>query len=52
MDAADYVLKDFSGVERKDLPLHVAEGAEAVREVAVLGWERAQARLHTISTGG
>jgi PTH1 family peptidyl-tRNA hydrolase len=52
MDAADYVLKDFSGVERKDLPLHLAEAADAVREVAVLGWEKAQARLHTISADG
>jgi PTH1 family peptidyl-tRNA hydrolase len=52
MDAADYVLKDFSGVERKELPLHLAEAADAVREVAVLGWEKAQARLHTISADG
>lgn len=52
MDPADYVLKDFSGAERKELPLYVSEAAEAVREVAVLGWDRAQARLHTISSGG
>lgn len=49
MDAADYVLKDFSGSERKELPLLLGEAAEAVREVAVLGWDRAQARLHTLS---
>jgi PTH1 family peptidyl-tRNA hydrolase len=47
MDAADYVLKDFSGAERKELPLLLAEAAESVKEVAVLGWDRAQARLHT-----
>lgn len=47
MDAADYVLKDFSGAERKELPLLLGEAAEAVKEVAVLGWDRAQARLHT-----
>ena len=51
MDAADYVLKDFSGAERKELPLLLGEAAEAVREVAVLGWDRAQARLHTVSGG-
>lgn len=49
MDAADYVLADFSGAERKELPLLLGEAAEAVREVAVLGWDRAQARLHTLS---
>jgi PTH1 family peptidyl-tRNA hydrolase len=48
MDPADYVLRDFSGVERKELPLLLAAAAEAVREVAVLGWDQAQARLHTV----
>lgn len=49
MDAADYVLKDFSGAERKELPLLLGEAAEAVKDVAVLGWDRAQARLHTVT---
>jgi PTH1 family peptidyl-tRNA hydrolase len=48
-DPADFVLKDFSGAERKELPLLLGEAAEAVREVAELGWDRAQARLHTLS---
>jgi PTH1 family peptidyl-tRNA hydrolase len=48
MDAADFVLRDFSGVERKELPILVAEAADAVREVAVLGWERAQNAINTV----
>jgi PTH1 family peptidyl-tRNA hydrolase len=47
MDAAEYVLKDFSSGERKELGVLLVEAADAVREVAVLGWEPAQARLHT-----
>jgi PTH1 family peptidyl-tRNA hydrolase len=47
MDPADYVLKDFSGVERKELPFILSGAADAIREVVVLGWDRAQARLHT-----
>lgn len=47
MDPADHVLRDFSGAERKELPLLLTEAAEAVREVVVLGWDKAQARLHT-----
>jgi len=46
-DPADFVLKDFSSAERKDLPLLLVEAADAVREVALLGWDPAQARLHT-----
>jgi PTH1 family peptidyl-tRNA hydrolase len=49
MDPADYVLRDFSGAERKELPLLLTEAADAVREVAVLGWDRAQTRLHTVN---
>jgi PTH1 family peptidyl-tRNA hydrolase len=47
MEAADFVLRDFSPVERAEAALMVAEGIEAVRDVAVLGWERAQADVNT-----
>lgn len=42
MDAADFVLRDFSGAERSDAAFMVSEAVEAVRDVAVQGWERAQ----------
>ena len=51
-DAADYVLRDFSGAERKELGVLLAQAADAVRDVATLGWERAQATLHTGAAGG
>jgi PTH1 family peptidyl-tRNA hydrolase len=47
MDPADYVLRDFSGAERKELGVLLAEAADAVRDVAANGWERAQATLNT-----
>ncbi len=47
MDPADYVLRDFSAAERKELDLIVAEAADAVREVATAGWERAQGTINT-----
>jgi PTH1 family peptidyl-tRNA hydrolase len=47
MDAADFVLRDFSSAERADAALMVAEGVEAVKDVAVVGWERAQADVNT-----
>jgi len=47
MDAADYVLKDFSGAERKDLGVLIAQTADAVQEVATDGWERAQQAVNT-----
>jgi PTH1 family peptidyl-tRNA hydrolase len=46
-DAADFVLRDFSPTERKELSLVVAEAAEAVLDVARLGWERAQGTVNT-----
>ena len=52
MDAADYVLHDFSGAERKELGVLLAEAADAVRDVAVVGWERAQASLNAMGSGG
>lgn len=45
-DPADYVLKPFSSVERKELDLVCEEGADAVELVLQLGLEAAQNRLH------
>jgi len=49
MDPADFVLRDFSGAERADAELMVAEAVEAVRDVAVQGWERAQGEVNARS---
>ncbi len=45
-DAADYVLKDFSSVERKELELLVAEAADAVETLVARGLEAAQNEVH------
>ena len=42
MDAADYVLRDFSAAERKDLDFHVDRCADAVEALVTEGLERAQ----------
>lgn len=47
MDPAAYVLKDFSGSERKELPLLVADGVDAVDDLVVAGLEAAQQRFHS-----
>jgi PTH1 family peptidyl-tRNA hydrolase len=47
MDAADYVLKDFGGAERKELPWLVDAGADAVEMLVTEGLQQAQLRLHT-----
>ena len=46
MDAADYVLRDFSPVERKELPFVVGDAADAVEELVTLGLLDAQQRVH------
>lgn len=46
MDAADYVLKDFTSAQRKDLPLVIAEAADAVELLASQGLTAAQQRFH------
>jgi PTH1 family peptidyl-tRNA hydrolase len=46
MDAAAYVLKDFSSTERKDLALEVDRAADAVLAVAALGLVQAQNFFH------
>jgi PTH1 family peptidyl-tRNA hydrolase len=45
-DPADYVLKDFSGVERKELDLLVGEAADALESLLVKGLEAAQNEVH------
>jgi PTH1 family peptidyl-tRNA hydrolase len=45
-DAADFVLKDFSGTERKELDLLVAEAADAVETLLIKGLESAQNDVH------
>ncbi len=46
-DAADFVLKDFTAAERKDLPWLVDHAADAVEAVVLDGLEAAQLRFHT-----
>ena len=46
-DPADFVLKDFSGTEKKDLAWLVDRAADAVEAVVVEGLEAAQLRFHT-----
>jgi PTH1 family peptidyl-tRNA hydrolase len=45
--AADFVLKDFSGEEKKTLPNLVSDAADAVEQVAREGLTAAQLRFHT-----
>src|SRR5450631_3940299 len=47
MDAADYVLHDFSAAERKDSAVLIAEAADAIRDVATNGWEKTQQNVNT-----
>jgi PTH1 family peptidyl-tRNA hydrolase len=47
MDTADYVLKDFSATEKKDLPLLIDDAADAVEMVLIEGLLAAQGRFHT-----
>jgi peptidyl-tRNA hydrolase, PTH1 family len=42
MDVAAYVLKDFSGTERKDLDFHVERAADAVEGILATGLASAQ----------
>lgn len=45
-DPADYVLKDFSGAERKDLGFHVDRAADAVEALLTGPLEAAQNTFH------
>lgn len=46
-DPADFVLKDFSTTEKKDLPWLLDRAADAVEAVLLEGLEAAQLRFHT-----
>jgi PTH1 family peptidyl-tRNA hydrolase len=46
MDAAAYVLKDFSGAERKELDLNAERAADAVEALLTGGLEAAQNAYH------
>ncbi|MDK3258832.1 aminoacyl-tRNA hydrolase [Blastococcus capsensis] len=45
-DPADFVLKDFSGAERKELDLLLVEAADAVAVLLERGLEQAQNEVH------
>jgi PTH1 family peptidyl-tRNA hydrolase len=45
-DPADFVLKDFSAVERKELDLLIGEAADAAEALLVRGLEAAQNEVH------
>ncbi|PZR54247.1 aminoacyl-tRNA hydrolase [Xylanimonas oleitrophica] len=47
MDTADFVLKDFSSTEKKDLPILVDDAADAVEMLLTEGLLAAQGRFHT-----
>lgn len=46
MDAADYVLRDFSPAERKELPFLLDDAADAVEMIAASGLLDTQQRFH------
>lgn len=46
MDPADFVLRDFSPTERKELPFLLDDAAEAVEQLVTLGLLDAQQRVH------
>jgi PTH1 family peptidyl-tRNA hydrolase len=47
MPVADYVLKEFSGAERKELDYFVDRAADAVETLIVDGLERAQSTYNS-----
>jgi PTH1 family peptidyl-tRNA hydrolase len=46
MDPADYVLRDFSATERKELPFILDEAADAVESLVAVGLVDSQQRFH------
>ena len=46
MDPADFVLRDFSPTERKELPFVLDDAADAVESLVTLGLLDAQQRVH------
>jgi PTH1 family peptidyl-tRNA hydrolase len=51
MDAADFVLRDFSSTERKELPFLLGDAADAVELVVIQGLAVAQQKFHSPATG-
>ncbi|WP_202567401.1 aminoacyl-tRNA hydrolase [Agreia sp. COWG] len=47
MDAADFVLRDFSGTERTTLPILLVDAADAVEKIADDGLTAAQQQFHS-----
>jgi PTH1 family peptidyl-tRNA hydrolase len=47
MDPADYVLRDFTAAERKDLPLFIERAADATETLITKGLADAQNLYHT-----
>ena len=47
MDAADYVLHDFSGSERSEVPLLVSDAADALERLVIEGLVAAQQQWHS-----
>jgi len=47
-DPADFVLKDFTAVERKELPFHVDRAADAVEALLTTSLEAAQNTFHAV----
>ncbi len=47
MQVADFVLKDFSSTERKELDYFVDRAADAVEALVVAGLERAQSSYNS-----
>jgi PTH1 family peptidyl-tRNA hydrolase len=47
MDAADYVLHDFSSTERSEVPLLVGNAADAVERLVAQGLVAAQQQWHS-----
>jgi peptidyl-tRNA hydrolase, PTH1 family len=47
MDAASYVLQNFSSTERETLPNLVSDAADAVEVIAAEGLTAAQLKFHT-----
>jgi PTH1 family peptidyl-tRNA hydrolase len=47
MDPADYVLHDFSGTERSEVPLLISDAADAVERLVAEGLVAAQQEWHS-----
>ncbi|WP_432491955.1 aminoacyl-tRNA hydrolase [Kineococcus gypseus] len=45
-DPADFVLREFSAAERKEVPMLLVDAADAVEDLLVHGLEAAQQRFH------